>query len=132
MRKLGAGDSNASRIAGEKMSDCGSATWGEPAKTLWFQKGDCPEWIARARNSTCAWKCALASNGIVTDPESQGQQRITHAITKAAPASRYPAAFASKRLKWTPTVPRRGRLLHGACLQPDFGADIGVTQMNRI
>jgi hypothetical protein len=77
----------ASRIAGEKISDCGSATWGDPAKTLCVQNGDCPECSACARNWICAWKCAFASNGIVTAPDSQGQHSATQAQQNSAAAS---------------------------------------------
>src|SRR6478752_3399779 len=70
-RKSGVGLISAiSAKGGEKISDCGSATCGEPAKTKGVQNGDNPLCRAPARNWSCGWKCALASQGTVTTPDN--------------------------------------------------------------
>ena len=72
-RKPGAGSSAARiRCGREKIRLCGSATCGDPEKTNGFHQGHSPRCSESARNCNCAWKCALASHGTVTRPESQG------------------------------------------------------------
>src|SRR5215467_972337 len=81
-RKLGVGSKAASaRCRGEKISDCGSAICGQPAKTFGVQNGDSPRASDEARNCNSGWNCALASHGIVTAPESHGQDRTANAAT---------------------------------------------------
>src|SRR5262245_24825085 len=82
--RLGALVSSASaRNGGEKIIACGSATWGWPLNTNGVQNGDWPSARLRARNWIWGRKCALASHGMVTRPDSQGQQ-----IASAASANR--------------------------------------------
>src|SRR6476661_3580852 len=51
---LGRGTSSATiKCKGEKISDCGSAICGQPAKMLDVQNGDWPVASERARNASC-------------------------------------------------------------------------------
>src|SRR5579871_361085 len=79
-QKLGVGSNDArARCSGEKISDCGSATCGQPANTFGVQNGDSPRASEDARNCSSGWNCALASQGIVTVPESHGHDRTMNA-----------------------------------------------------
>src|SRR3989442_15520574 len=79
-RKPALGSSKARRKwSGEKISDCGSEICGHPAKTLGVQNGDSPRASEAARKRTCGRNCDLASQGIVTAPESHGQDSTRHA-----------------------------------------------------
>ena len=85
--KLGAASRSASaRNGGEKIMDCGSAIWGWPLNTKGAQNGDWPLARLWARNWICGWKCAFASQGIVTRPDSQGQPMTIAANTNIATA----------------------------------------------
>src|SRR5262245_2911416 len=79
---LGAGSSSASSTnGGEKIIDCGSAIWGWPENTNGVQNGHSPAAMLWARNWIWGRKCALASQGIVTRPDSQGHPMTTDAST---------------------------------------------------
>src|SRR5712691_7953700 len=79
-RKLALGSSKArGKWSGEKISDCGSEICGQPAKTFGVQNGDSPRASEAARKRTCGRNCDLASQGIVTAPESHGQDNTRHA-----------------------------------------------------
>jgi hypothetical protein len=65
--------SASSRNGGEKIMDWGSATCGWPANTCGVHHGHSPRAMLCARNWICGWKCALASQGMVTRPMIQGQ-----------------------------------------------------------
>ena len=85
--KLGAPSMSASaRNGGEKIIDCGSAICGWPLNTKGAQNGDSPLARLWARNWICGWKCALASQGMVTRPDSQGQPMTIAASRKIATA----------------------------------------------
>ena len=85
--KDGSGTSAAaSRKNGEKISDCGSAICGIPAKTCGVQNGDWPLCRAWARKANCGKKCAFASQGMVTRPESQGKASASAQTRKNAAA----------------------------------------------
>src|SRR5436190_20480885 len=74
-RRLMSGPRHASRrCSGENISDCGSAICGQPAKTFGVHHGHSPRAIELARNCTCGKNCDLASQGIVTAPESHGEE----------------------------------------------------------
>jgi hypothetical protein len=65
--------SASARNGGEKIIACGSAICGWPLNTKGAQNGESPLARLWARNWICGWKCALASQGMVTRPDSQGQ-----------------------------------------------------------
>src|SRR6266852_2568060 len=84
-RKLIAELKAASRTcSGENSSDCGSEISGQPANTLGAHHGHSPRANDVARNCTCGKNCDLASHGIVTAPDSQGQAGSRKASAKIA------------------------------------------------
>ncbi len=84
-RKPGADDRSASSTcSGDASIDCGSATFGQPAKTFGVQNGDSPVANARAMNSTGGRKVDFASYGTVTAPESHGHAGSRNASVKIA------------------------------------------------
>ena len=78
--------SASTRNGGEKIIDCGSAICGWPLNTKGAQNGDWPLARLCARNWICGWKCALASQGMVTRPDSQGQPMTSAASANIATA----------------------------------------------
>src|SRR6266849_3118335 len=84
-RKLIAELKTASKTwSGENSSDCGSEISGQPAKTLGAHHGHSPRANDVAKNCTCGKNCDLASHGIVTAPDSQGQAGSRKASAKTA------------------------------------------------
>src|SRR5215831_1569123 len=94
--RLGAPSMSAnSRNGGEKIIDCGSAICGWPLNAKGAQAGDWPCARLWARNWICGKNCALASQGIVTRPDSQGQPMRSEAKRKVARANAHGGAMAA-------------------------------------
>src|SRR5262249_39065583 len=72
---------------GENKSDWGSEICGQPANTFGDHHGHSPRASEFARNCTCGKNCDLASQGIVTLPESHGQAGTRKASAKIATVS---------------------------------------------
>src|SRR3954447_10057385 len=70
--------------SGENKSDCGSAIIGQPAKTFGVHHGHSAREIEVAKNCRAGKNCDFASHGIVTAPESQGQDNATKASANIA------------------------------------------------
>src|SRR5215472_17677245 len=83
------------RNGGEKIIACGSAIWGCPLNTKGVQAGESPRARLCARNWICGRNCALASQGIVTRPDSQGQPMMSEAKRKVARANAHGCAMAA-------------------------------------
>ena len=76
--------SDSSRNGGEKIIACGSAICGWPLNAKGGQNGDWPSARLCARNWIWGWNVALASHGMVTRPDSQGQPMTIAAAAKAS------------------------------------------------
>src|SRR3954469_15787462 len=70
--------------SGENKSDCGSAIIGQPANTFGVHHGHSARAIEVARNCRAGKNCDFASHGIVTAPESHGQDSATKARANIA------------------------------------------------
>ena len=128
--------SASSRNGGEKIIDCGSAICGWPREHVGMSRTA----IRRARscaarNCICGRKCALASQGIVTRPDSHGASHDAKAArtktsetgSSAAPSRRPPAP--GRALSSPPELasrrPASRRFFLHACHQPVF--NLGIT-----
>src|SRR5262249_55989964 len=129
-QRLGAPSMSArARKGGEKIIDWGSATWGWPLNTKGVHAGDSPRARLCARNWIWGRNCALASQGMVTRPDSQGQSMTSEASRKMAKPNAHGCAIAD--INWLAALARLG--VRNVCGSGVLGMrrPVGVLRLGR-